>query len=162
MRLMKSQLETRLASRNNVMTQDNCDLTRRALVLNTETSQLSKRATDLAATSQELAVTSLKAAKETSQITRISVYLVLVTSPFIIALQYFTSESKLFPFDRTPRTFFLSTGVLMLLLFSFALALYGVDAYKSVLFWKVYGKMSGQRDRPRRRMIGEQNLFMHI
>ncbi|KAF2831926.1 hypothetical protein CC86DRAFT_280925, partial [Ophiobolus disseminans] len=134
--------------RNSVLNQENNKLTRRALDLNVETSQLSKRTTDLAATS-------LEAVKETSRITRISVYLVLTTTPFIIALQYFTSERKLFAFERNPRTFFLSICILMSSFFVLALSLYGVDTYKWILFRKIYEKMGGKERPPQQRIAGE-------
>jgi hypothetical protein len=113
-------------------------LTRRALDLNLETSKLSKRTTEIAAVS-------LKAAEETSRVSRVSIYLVLATTPFIIALQYFTSERNLFAFERNPRNFFTSIGILMPLLLVLAYIFYSVDTYCLILFWKVFEKMSGKR-----------------
>ena len=120
--------------------------------LNLETSRLSRITTELAANS-------LKTAEKTSRITRISVYLFVATSPFIIALQYFTSgqaqDQRIFNLDQTPRTFFLSIGALMFLLLLFTFTLYILDLYKSRLFWIVYGKMSGSKRLRKKVVTGE-------
>lgn len=83
-----------------------------------------------------------------------SVYLVLATTPFIIALQYFTSERNIFPFERNMQTFFMSVLMLMPLLLVFAFTLYGFDAYKWTLFWKVYAMLGGKKRQPRKHLSG--------
>lgn len=48
---------------------------------------------------------STAAAMESSRTTRINVQMFLITTPFILALQYFGAEKDIFSFDRNPRTF---------------------------------------------------------
>lgn len=120
---------------------------RAALESNFEAVQLSKKMTDIASVT-------LRAAEDRSRITHMSVYLVLATTPFIIALQYFTSEQPLFRFERNPQTFFLSIVILMPLLFIFALTLYGFDKYKWALFWKIYAALGGRKWQPRKDLLG--------
>jgi hypothetical protein len=61
------------------MDAEKIELAHRAHSLNIETARLSKRATDLAATSNELGVICLRAAKETSNLTRLGLYFFLVS-----------------------------------------------------------------------------------
>jgi hypothetical protein len=93
----------------------------------------------------KIAGVALKATIETSRIARMSIYLVLATTPFIITLQYFTSDSKLFSFERNVRTFCVSVGILMPALLGLTLMLYGFDIYKEWIFWKVYEGMGGKK-----------------
>lgn len=110
--------------------------------------KLSKRATDIAAVT-------FKAAADTSHINHMSVYLVLATTPFIIALQYFTSDKPLFPFERNIRTFIYSILILIPLLFVCALALYGFDKYKWELIWKLYAALGRKRRKPQKNLSGK-------
>lgn len=103
----------------------------------------------------DIATVAYKAAEESHRITHMSVYLVLATTPVIIALQYFTSEHPLFPFERNARTFFLSILILMPLLFICALVLYGFETYKGSLFWKMYTVLGGRQRQPRKQLSGE-------
>lgn len=123
-------------------------MTRKALESNFEALSLSKRMTDIAAVT-------FKAAEDTSRITHMSVYLVLVTVPFIIVLLYFTSEQKLFPFERNVRTFFTSVILLTPLLFLCALTLYGFDTYKWTLIWKIYAALGGKKRQSKKHLSGE-------
>lgn len=125
-------------------------MTREALESNFVAVKLNKRTTDIAAVT-------LRAAADTSRITHMSVYLVIATSPFIIALQYFTSEQPLFSFERSPRTFFISVTVLIPLLFICALGLYGFDRYKWTLVWKIYAILGGKKRQPRKHLSGKPN-----
>jgi hypothetical protein len=107
----------------------------------------------------KIASVTLKAAEETSRITRVSVYLVLATTPFIITLQYFTSDRKLFPFERNARTFFVSVLVLMPVLFILALMLYGFDTYKARIFRKMYAGMGGRKKLPQSTFAGKLTIY---
>lgn len=117
--------------------------------------ELSKRTTDIAAVT-------FRAAEDTSRITHMSVYLVLATTPFIIALQYFTSEQPLFPFERNVRSFFVSILVLIPLLFVCALILYVFDTYKRTMFWKIYAALGGKKRRPRKHLSGKSITSPYI
>jgi hypothetical protein len=116
-------------------------------------------AIDLNRVTTGIAVVALQTAEETSRIARVSVYLVLATTPFIITLQYFTSDSKLFSFDRNVRTFFVSIGILMPALLGLALMLYSFDIYKGKVFRKVYEGMGGKRKISPQILSGEQVIF---
>lgn len=53
---------------------------------------------------------------ESSRTTRINVQMFLITTPFILALQYFGAEKDIFSFDRNPRTFSYAICVLFCVL----------------------------------------------
>ncbi|KAF1929712.1 uncharacterized protein M421DRAFT_91531 [Didymella exigua CBS 183.55] len=58
--------------------------------------------------SQQMAVLNRKstqAAVESSRTTLVNVQLFLVTTPFVLALQYFGAEKDIFSFEKNPRTF---------------------------------------------------------
>jgi hypothetical protein len=59
---------------------------------------------------------STAAAVESSRTTRINVQMFLITTPFILALQYFGAEKDIFSFDRNPRTFSYTICVLFCVL----------------------------------------------
>lgn len=86
----------------------------------------------------------------TSRATRVNVQLFMVSHDFspshqhsidipkvvtavVIALQYFTSESELFAFERNARTFGISVGIVISFLFSLALILYIMDGVWNAL-----------------------------
>lgn len=84
---------------------------------------MSRTMTDAATEAAESASKSQRFAEETSRATRVNVQLLMVTTAVVIALQYFCSDRALFAFERNPRTFWISIGVLVpgLLLLTFAL-----------------------------------------
>ena len=59
---------------------------------------------------------STAAAMESSRTTRINVQMFLITTPFILALQYFGADKDIFSFDRNPRTFSYTICVLFCVL----------------------------------------------
>ncbi|OAL49237.1 hypothetical protein IQ07DRAFT_588578 [Pyrenochaeta sp. DS3sAY3a] len=62
---------------------------------------------------QKLQRKSTNAAENTTLITRLNVVVILITTPFILALQYFGTEKPIFTkFDRSPKNFFIALCVL--------------------------------------------------
>jgi hypothetical protein len=81
----------------------------------------------------------------------------LIYTPFIIALQYFTSDQQLFGFDRNPRTFAMSIGVLIPVLLALATLLYILDTIKGIIFWK-FVQIFGWK-KPRNIVNGESDVL---
>ena len=85
------------------------DIGRRSHVINLLTNNISQQTARLNRQSTAAAV-------ESSRTTRINVQMFLITTPFILALQYFGAEKDIFSFDRNPRTFSYTICVLFCVL----------------------------------------------
>lgn len=57
----------------------------------------------------------------------------MLTTAFVIALQYFCSERALFAFDRSPQAFWISIAVLIPSLLALSFALHVFDRLKDAL-----------------------------
>jgi hypothetical protein len=64
-----------------------------------------------------------------------AVQIILFTTPFILALQYFGSERDIFSFDRNMKNFIFCVLVLMAALRLFVVALNAPSQLKNILFW---------------------------
>ncbi|KAJ4343973.1 hypothetical protein N0V95_006489 [Ascochyta clinopodiicola] len=73
-------------------------LSRRSHAVNLETNTITQETAKLNRQSTAAAV-------ESSRTTRINVQMFLITTPFILALQYFGAEKDIFSFERNPKTF---------------------------------------------------------
>ncbi|KAF2630856.1 hypothetical protein BU25DRAFT_408133 [Macroventuria anomochaeta] len=100
------------------------------LQLNVHSNVLSKQthretlvATKLNRKTTIIAKESQKAAVKTHNISQISFEVLLFTTPFILALQYFGAEREIFSFDRNTKNFICCVIVLMLILRLFIWAL---------------------------------------
>lgn len=85
------------------------DIGRRSHAINFLTNNISQQTARLNRQSTAAAV-------ESSRTTRINVQMFLITTPFILALQYFGAEKDIFSFDRNPRTFSYTICVLFCVL----------------------------------------------
>jgi hypothetical protein len=85
------------------------DIGRRSHAINLLTNNISQQTARLNRQSTAAAV-------ESSRTTRINVQMFLITTPFILALQYFGAEKDIFSFDRNPRTFSYAICVLFCVL----------------------------------------------
>lgn len=65
----------------------------------------------------------------------------MLTTAFVIALQYFCSERALFAFERSPRTFWISIAVLVPSLLALSFALHALDRLKDVFARRLTGKL---------------------
>jgi hypothetical protein len=82
----------------NKINRESQELSRLSHAVNLETNTITRE-------TAELNRQSTTAAVDSSRTTRINVQLFLITTPFILALQYFGAEKDIFSFDRNPRTF---------------------------------------------------------
>lgn len=96
--LTTSQLTLFLGTVGNKINRESQALSRLAHQVNLETNTITKE-------TAELNRQSTIAAVDSSRTTHINVQLFLITTPFILALQYFGAEKDIFSFDRNPRTF---------------------------------------------------------
>lgn len=133
------------------MTHENNRLTRAMTGINLKTSRHSKRAAESAAKSST-------AAEETSRATRVNVQvrknslksetfahtvqLFVLTTALVISLQYFCSDRALFAFERTPRTFWISIGILMPALTLISCGLDAMDHLKTTLTRRLKGEIT--------------------
>ncbi|KAF2831927.1 hypothetical protein CC86DRAFT_280201, partial [Ophiobolus disseminans] len=101
---------------SNRLNTESYDLNRQAHVVHLSTSVISRDIQHLNRRSTEAACENQKAAQETSQTTRVSVEILLFTTPFAIALQYFGAERAIFSFNRNPRSFFICIVILLIAL----------------------------------------------
>lgn len=62
----------------------------------------------------------------------------MLTTAFIIALQYFCSERALFAFDRSPRAFWISIAILIPSLLILSIFLHTLDTVKDQLAKKLF------------------------
>ncbi|KAF1360251.1 hypothetical protein EJ07DRAFT_177570 [Lizonia empirigonia] len=128
-------LQLRMAHENNRLTQENIILTRAMADINLKTSSHSERAAESAAKSST-------AAEETSRATRVNVQLFVLSTALVIALQYFCSDRALFAFERTPRTFWISIGILMPALALVSCVLDAMDHLKTTLTKRLNGEIT--------------------
>ncbi|KAJ8113691.1 hypothetical protein OPT61_g4239 [Boeremia exigua] len=87
-----------------------------------------------------------EAAVKSSQITRINVQLFLVTTPFILALQYFGAEKDIFSFERNPRNFSYAICVLFITLPVLTYVLSSLNLYWEMLLSRICGKKGTNTD----------------
>ncbi|KAH8726341.1 hypothetical protein GQ44DRAFT_771521 [Phaeosphaeriaceae sp. PMI808] len=73
----------------------------------------------------EAAIETVRAAQNTSHSARANVLVVWITTPLLLALQYFGSETRIFAFDRNPKTFVIA---LCVLIFALPCLTYGLDS----------------------------------
>ncbi|EDU45414.1 predicted protein [Pyrenophora tritici-repentis Pt-1C-BFP] len=78
--------------------------------------ELNFRTTELAGKTTQIALRSQQIAEETNRTTRTNVQLLMITTPFAFALQYFCGDSNFFSIERTPKAFVISLVVLFLAL----------------------------------------------
>jgi hypothetical protein len=98
MLLILSQLTLFMGTVGNKINRESQALSRDSHRVNLETNTITRE-------TAELNRQSTIAAVDSSRTTRINVQLFLITTPFILALQYFGAEKDIFSFDRNPRTF---------------------------------------------------------
>ncbi|PWO28522.1 4HBT-2 domain containing protein [Pyrenophora tritici-repentis] len=104
---------------------DSADVVRQPLTLRMESEnyllgrhmhELNFRTTELAGKTTQIALRSQQIAEETNRTTRTNVQLLMITTPFAFALQYFCGDSNFFSIERTPKAFVISLVVLFLAL----------------------------------------------
>lgn len=109
------------------------EIGRRSHILNLQTNNISHQTARLNRQSTAAAV-------ESSRTTRINVQMFLITTPFILALQYFGADKDIFSFDRNPRTFSYTICVLFcvlpLLTYGLGLLNQSWDAFMRKMFGK--------------------------
>ncbi|KAH7355833.1 hypothetical protein BKA66DRAFT_539696 [Pyrenochaeta sp. MPI-SDFR-AT-0127] len=98
-------------------------------LLSHQTHNLNIRNVRLSRKTTKIAMESQRAAEETCRTTRTNVQLLLTTTPFAFALQYFCGERNVFSIERTPKTF---TICLLILLFALPLVTLVVEAFNSL------------------------------
>ena len=128
------------------------DLSRRSHAVNLETNTITQE-------TAELNRQSTAAAVESSRTTRINVQLFLITTPFILALQYFGADKDIFSFERNPRTFSYTICVLFCAL---PILTYGLSLLNQT--WdnfvrRLFGK---PRARDEERNVGESAFVLHV
>ena len=102
---LTDKLEIFIGTIGNEINAESQELSRRSHAVNLETNTIAQETAKLNRQSTAAAV-------ESSQTTRINVQLFLITTPFILALQYFGAEKDIFSFERNPRTFTYAVCVL--------------------------------------------------
>ncbi|KAF1845931.1 uncharacterized protein K460DRAFT_430894 [Cucurbitaria berberidis CBS 394.84] len=127
------------------------DLSHQTHDISLQINKLSKRTTAIALVSQ-------KAAEETSRTTRVNVQIILTTTPFAIALQYFCSEQNLFAINRTPKTFLICLFVLSLTLPLITFVVEQLNQFGKLLYQKLI--QSAGRNTLRKPNAGKLLLFI--
>lgn len=112
------------------------EMSRKMTISHEQVITLTSKAVKSAAKSQ-------KAGEDTSRATRVNVQLLMVTTAVVIALQYFCSDRDLFEFERSPRTFWISIGVLVPGLLILTFMLHTLDELKEVFTSRISGKLKG-------------------
>ncbi|XPS79207.1 hypothetical protein M3J07_011210 [Ascochyta lentis] len=109
--------------------------------MNRRSTESNKQVIELTENNAETAARTQRIAEDTNRATRVSVQLLLVTTAFVIALQYFCSERALFAFERNVRTFWISIGVLIPSLLILTLALHVLDRLQYLFADRLNGKL---------------------
>lgn len=123
--------------------------------INAESQELSRRSHEVNLETAKLNRQGTAAAVESSRTTRINVQMFLVTTPFILALQYFGAEKDIFSFDRNPKTFSYAICVLFCALPVMTYALSLLNRSWDNLVRKLLGKTKTKSD-DEERVVGER------